>query len=122
MGPQAPEGFSPRGYFDAATAVPLHPVAERALAAALADGWADPTRLYAPARRAAQLLDAAREVVAGALGARPDEVAFCASGSHAAALAVEGVRAALAHRGEAVVHSAVEHSSVLRAARTGPAV
>src|SRR5215475_2311657 len=108
MGRPVRDPDAARGYFDAATAVPLHPVAEKALLAALADGWADPTRLYAPARRAAQLLDAAREAVAECLAARPDEVAFCASGSHAAALAVEGVRAALAHRGEIVVHSAVE--------------
>ena len=55
-------------YLDAATAAPLHPVARQALLAALDDGWADPGRLYAQARRARQLLDAARAAVAEVSG------------------------------------------------------
>src|SRR5918998_870597 len=51
-------------YLDAASAAPLHPVAREALLAALGDGWADPGRLYAQARRARQLADAARGAVA----------------------------------------------------------
>jgi cysteine desulfurase len=115
-------GRSARGYFDAATAVPLHPVARRALEAALADGWADPTRLYLEARRAAQLLDAARAAVADCLAVRADEVTFCASGSDAARLAVAGLRAGRVRAGDLAVHSAVEHSAVLAAAARGPAV
>jgi cysteine desulfurase len=90
------------------------------MAAALDDGWADPGRLYTEARRAAQLLDAAREAVAECLGTRPDEIAFCASGSHAAELAIDGARGARATASSVTVHSAVEHSSVLRAALRGP--
>jgi cysteine desulfurase len=119
MAPTARNDIATRAYFDAATAAPLHPVARQAMAAALDDGWADPGRLYTEARRAAQLLDAAREAVAECLGARADEVAFCASGSHAAELAIEGTRGA--RPADAVaVHSAVEHSAVLRAAQRGP--
>jgi cysteine desulfurase len=122
MAAEATSDDTTRGYFDAATAVPLHPVARQALAAAQADGWADPTRLYAEARRAAQLLDAARAAVAECLGTRPDELVFCASGSHAAQLAVDGLRSGRAAAGDVVVYSAVEHSSVLRAAQAGPSV
>jgi cysteine desulfurase len=102
----------PTAYFDAAAAAPLHPVARRALLAALEDGWADPAKLYAPARRARQLLDASREAVATVLGVRADEVVFTGGGTAA-------VRDALAGRldtGAALVHSTIEHSSVLRAA------
>jgi cysteine desulfurase len=107
-----------RTYFDAATAVPLHPVARQAFAAALDDGWADPARLYTEARRAGQLLDAARAVVAEVIGARPDEVTFCANGSVAAHLAVLGGLAGRRRAGSVFVHSAVEHSSVLHAAES----
>ena len=48
------------GYLDAASAAPLSPAARQALLAALDDGWADPSRLYGQARRAALLLDGAR--------------------------------------------------------------
>ncbi|MBA3488591.1 MAG: aminotransferase class V-fold PLP-dependent enzyme [Longispora sp.] len=107
-------------YFDAASAAPLHPVAREALLASLTDGWADPSRLYTQARRARQLLDAARATVAECLGSRPDEVMFCASGTQAAHLAIAGARKG--RRRDVVTHSAVEHSAVLHAAATGPSV
>ena len=49
------------GYFDAAAGLPLSPAARAALLAALDDGWADPARLYGAARRAALLLEGARD-------------------------------------------------------------
>jgi cysteine desulfurase len=122
MDPAADPPGTPRAYFDAAAGAPLHPVAKQALVAALTDGWADPSKLYVEGRRAAQLLDAAREIVAEILDARPDEVTFVSSGTRAAQLAVAGARAGRSRVGDVVVHSAVEHSSVLRAAGEGAAV
>jgi cysteine desulfurase len=103
------------GYFDAASTTPLHPAARAALAAALDDGWADPARLYRDARAARRLLDAARETVADAVGARPDEVTFTASGTLACHLAVLGVAGGRRRTGARTVASAVEHSAVLHA-------
>ncbi|MDP9432614.1 MAG: aminotransferase class V-fold PLP-dependent enzyme, partial [Actinomycetota bacterium] len=80
------------------------------------DGWADPGKLYTAGRRARLLLDAARETVAGALGARPDEVSFTASGTAAAQLAVLGGLAGRRRIGRHLVVSAIEHSCVLYAA------
>jgi cysteine desulfurase len=104
------------GYLDAASTEPLHPAAREVLLAALDDGWADPARLYGAARRARLLLDNAREVVAAAIGARPDEVAFATSGTQAVHLGVLGTASARRRVGHRVVVSAVEHSSVLQAA------
>ena len=111
----------PAAYLDAATAVPLHPVAREALLAALADGWADPSRLYAAGRRAQQLSDAAHAAFAEALGVRPDEVSVWPSGTAAAQAAVLGGLAGRVRRGDTLVHSAVEHSAVLHAAARGKA-
>ncbi len=104
------------GYFDAAAGLPLHPAAAEALHAARVDGWADPAKLYGPGRRSRLLLDGAREATAEALGARPDEITFCASGTQAAHLAVLGGLAGRRRAGTRLVHSAVEHSCVLHAA------
>ncbi|MEV0398330.1 cysteine desulfurase family protein [Polymorphospora rubra] len=104
-------------YLDAATAAPPHPVAREALLAALADGWADPARLYTQARRARQLLDAARAATAETLGVRPDEVSFTASGTTAAHAAVLGGLVGRRRAGSVLVHSAIEHSAVLHAAQ-----
>jgi cysteine desulfurase len=96
----------------------MHPVARQALLAALDDGWADPTKLYAASRRARQLLDAARASLAESLGIRPDELYLTASGSAAAEVAVAGGRAGRARVGRRVVHSTIEHSAVLKAIGT----
>ncbi|MFJ2113546.1 MULTISPECIES: cysteine desulfurase/sulfurtransferase TusA family protein [unclassified Streptomyces] len=103
-------------YFDAASSVPLHPVARQALQASLDEGWADPARLYREGRRAALLLDAAREAAAEAVGCRPDELVFTPSGTYAVH---SGMSGALSGRRRVGLHSAVsavEHSSVLHAA------
>jgi cysteine desulfurase len=103
-------------FLDAASGAPLHPAARAALTAALDEGWADPDRLYTAGRRARLLLDAARAAVAEGLGARPDEIFFAANGTQALHAAVLGTLAG--NRGELFVHSAVEHSAVLHAARS----
>ncbi|GII01929.1 cysteine desulfurase family protein [Planobispora takensis] len=100
-------------YFDAASTEPLHPRAREALTAALDAGWADPARLYGPARRARMLLEGARAEVAEVLGCRPDEVSFTASGTQAVHLGVLGVLRGRHRAGRRLVVSAVEHSSVL---------
>jgi cysteine desulfurase len=104
-------------YFDAAAAAPLHPAAREALAAALADGWADPAKLYGQGRRARQLLDAAAAATAEVLGVRVEELTFWSSGTDACHRAVAGLLAGRARAGRVFVHSTVEHSAVLNAAR-----
>ena len=109
--------------FDSASSGPLHPAARDAFAAALEQGYADPRRLHGPGRTARLLLENARAAVAEALDVRPDEVTFTPSGTHAVHQGLLGlVRGS--RRGDVVVHSAVEHSSVRHAidwgARSAP--
>ena len=108
-----------RVLLDAAAGLPLHPAARAALLAALDDGWADPTRLYAAGRRARLLLDGARQALADGLGARPDEVVLAPGGCAASRTAVAGTLLGRRRVGRHVVHSAVEHSCVLHAVAAG---
>ncbi|MGK5497707.1 cysteine desulfurase/sulfurtransferase TusA family protein [Streptomyces sp. URMC 125] len=103
-------------YFDAASSLPLHPVARQALLASLDEGWADPTRLHREGRRARLLLDAAREAAAEAVGCRPDELSFTSSGTRALHTGIAGALAGRRRAGRRLVVSAVEHSAVLHAA------
>lgn len=105
-------------YFDAATTAPLHPVAREALLASLEDGWAEPERLYTRGRRARQLLDAARSTVADILGVQAGQVTFTHNGTEAVQSGVLGALAARRRFGATLVHSAIEHSSLLHAAET----
>ncbi len=101
------------GYLDTASAEPLHPAARETLLAALDRGYADPRRLHRAGREARLLLDNARAVIAECIGARADEVGFTASGTDAVHRGLLGLLRA--RSGGGVVHSAVEHSSVLHA-------
>jgi len=96
--------------------MPLHPAGREALLAALEDGWADPQRLYSQARRARQLLDAARGFFSDFLGVPASQVTFTANGTAAVQAAVLGALAARRRFGATLVHSTIEHSSVLHCA------
>jgi cysteine desulfurase len=104
---------SARGYLDTASAEPLHPAARETLVAALERGYADPRRLHRAGREARLLLDNARAVVAECLGVQADEVGFTASGTDAVHRGLLGL--VRARSADGIVHSAVEHSSVLHA-------
>jgi cysteine desulfurase len=109
-------------FLDAAAGAPLHPAAREALAAALADGWADPGKLYAQGRRARLLYDAATAATAEVLGVREDELTFRPSGTEACHRAVAGLLRGRSRTGRGLVHSTVEHSAILTAAADGEPV
>jgi cysteine desulfurase len=106
-----------RTYLDATSSEPLRPVAREALLVALADGWADPTRLHSEARKARLLWEQARESVAAELHCRPDEISFPASGTAAVGSGLTGLLLGRRRVGDLLVHCAVEHSAVLRVAQ-----
>ena len=101
---------------DAASGEPLHAAARDVLAAAHERGWGDPRRLHRSGRDARLLLDNAREVVAGCLGVRRDEVSFTTSGTEAVHRGLLGLLEGRADGREATLVSAVEHSAVAHAA------
>lgn len=107
---------NPAVYLDTASAEVLHPAARETLLAALEHGYADPRRLHGAGRNARLLLDNAREVVAGALGVRRDEVMFTSSGTRAVHRGLLGLAAARTQRGRRIAHSTVEHQAVTEAA------
>lgn len=84
----------------------------------LAEGLGNPSGSHRLARRARQLLEDARDLVADALGARPAEVVFTSGGTEGANLAVLGAAGRGAGHPGRVLCSAVEHAAVLEAARS----
>ena len=113
----ATPGPPDRVHLDNGGRAPWHPLARQAFEQALADGWADPRRLHAEGRRAARLLDGAREAIAAVLGARTQEVHLTPGHTASLHAAVASATAARRRAGSAVVAGAVERAAVLHAAR-----
>jgi cysteine desulfurase len=103
-------------FLDSSSGEPMLADARQAWLDAQQAGWGDPARLHRPGRLAAQAMDQAREVIAAAAGARPDEVIFTASGVHASQAAVLGLGLGRRRVGSRIVTTAIDHSSVLAAA------
>lgn len=112
----ATPGTPDRVHLDNGGRAPWHPLARQAFEQALGDGWADPRRLHAEGRRAARLLDGAREAIAAVLGARTQEVHFTPSHTASLHTAVASAAAGRRRAGTAIVTSAVERSALLQAA------
>jgi cysteine desulfurase len=110
---------SGRCYLDHASVWPLRPEARQAWIDASAVVEGDPSRRHREARASRELLDRATGTVAAAVGVEDHGVVWTSGGTEAVHLAVLGAARAAERRGEPrrhLVASAVEHSSVLRAA------
>jgi cysteine desulfurase len=98
-------------YLDSASATPLLPEARDAMVAVL-DVFGDPLHIHGPGRRARSVLDEARQTMADAIGAQPDEIVFTSGGTESVALAIWGGVRAVRELGTRLVVSAVEHPAV----------
>jgi cysteine desulfurase len=98
-------------YLDHASASPLDPRAREAMLAAL-DEFGDPLRSHRNGLGARRLLDEARETVAGAIGAQPDEIVFTSGGTESVALAIWGGVRPVRELGRRVVTTTIEHPAV----------
>ncbi|WP_228373236.1 cysteine desulfurase family protein [Demequina silvatica] len=102
-------------FLDASGSAPMTNRTLEAFQAGLADGWTDPARLHTESRRARQLLDASREAIAEALGARPEHTHLAHSPHAAIERVIAGVFTARRGR-DRIVASAVERDATLHAA------
>ena len=87
--------------------------AVEAMTAALTDGWANPSGLYAFGIDAARQLRAARGAVAAAMGAEADRVFFTSGGTEADNWAIRGTVKRFGKRGKHIITTAIEHHAIL---------
>ena len=112
--------MSDRVYLDWNATTPLRAEARQAMA----DAWelsGNPSSVHTEGRQARRLVEDARAVIAGAVGARPQDVIFCSGGTEANALALTpGLRRGAGRKVERLLVSAIEHTSVLSGGRFRP--
>lgn len=104
-------------YLDSAATTMVSPAVAAAVSRALAELWANPSSLYAPALASQKALETARAQVAATLHCRPDEIYFTAGGSESNNIALLGAAAARRAWGKKLVVSGFEHPSVQRPLR-----
>ena len=100
-------------YFDNAATTRVCPEAAEAMAAVLTEQYGNPSSTHALGRQARELLDRAREEVAGAVGAEKGEIFFTSGGTESDNWAVSGVCARHRRPGH-IVTSAYEHDAMLQ--------
>jgi cysteine desulfurase len=105
-------------YLDNAATTPLSDAARAAMLPYLEDRFGNASSAHAPGREARKGIDEAREQVAAAVGARPDEVVFTSGGTEADNLAIKGASWHGREQGrDEIVVTAIEHHAVLDPAR-----
>jgi cysteine desulfurase len=103
-------------YLDHNATTPVDPAVADKMYWFLKEHFGNPSSLYPIGRKVKEILNEARERVAGALGAGRGEIFFTGSGTEADNFAVFGILNALPERNELIV-SAIEHPAVLESAR-----
>jgi cysteine desulfurase len=102
-------------YLDHAATTPLRVEAREAMLPFLDERFGNPSASYARARQAQRAVEDGRRTVAEVLGCRPRDVVFTSGGTESINAAIKGVAFAqqLAHLGNHIVTSAIEHHAVL---------
>jgi cysteine desulfurase len=75
--------------------------------------FGNPSSIYSITRATKKAIDTAREQVAKALGAEPDEIYFTSGGSESDNWAIKGVASANRKKGNHIITSKIEHHAVL---------
>ncbi len=107
-----------RVYLDNVATTPILPQVLEAMLPYLRDAYGNPQSLHEWGDAAREALDDARSKVAALIGAQPEEIIFTGSGTEANNFAIKGLAQARESQGKHVVISAIEHYSVLHAAKT----
>ncbi len=104
--------------FDHASASQPLPEVVESMMPFLRDNYGNPSSMHLLGQQAKEALDKARAQVAALINAESDEIIFTASGSESNNFALKGIAFANRKKGDHIIVSAIEHFSVLQAAKS----
>lgn len=100
-------------YFDnAATTKPRKEVIDKMLPY-ITEKYGNPSSIYKIARENKEAVDEARQAVAEAINARPNEIYFTAGGSESDNWALKGIADSYSDKGRHIITTAIEHHAIL---------
>ncbi|HHW12630.1 MAG TPA: cysteine desulfurase NifS [Firmicutes bacterium] len=100
-------------YLDHAATTPVKPEVLEAMLPYFTEHYGNPSSIYKVAQRNKKAIDDARAVVAGHLGAQPNEIFFTSGGTEADNWAIKGMAEALKEKGNHIITTNIEHHAVL---------
>lgn len=104
-------------YMDHASATPVHRPVIEAMLPYFDEYFGNPSTVYDMGSRIKEVMEEQRTKVANLIGAKSNQIIFTSSGAEANNLAIKGVVFAKQKKGNHIIISAIEHHSVLNAAR-----
>ncbi len=105
-------------YFDHIAGTPVHPDAVDVMLPFLGEKFGNPQSLHSAGQEALEAVEDAREKVARLINAESTEILFTSSGSEANNFALKGLASANQKKGKHIILSAIEHQSILHAAKS----
>jgi cysteine desulfurase len=100
-------------YLDNAATTPVAPEVFEAMTPYLTEKYGNPSSLYSVGRDAKRAVEEARAVVAGSIGAQPEEIIFTGCGTEADNAAIKGVMYKIKEKRDHIITCAIEHHAVL---------
>ncbi len=94
----------------------MHDEVKDIMVKTMCEDYGNPSSTHLMGRRAKAAVESARKTIAGALGAKPDEVFFTSGGTEADNWAVLGAASALPRGGHHMIMAASEHEAVRKPA------
>ncbi len=105
-------------YLDNMATTPVLPDVLEAMLPYFRQVYGNPQSIHSWGDEAREAIEKAREQVAALIGGEAEEIIFTSSGTEANNLAIKGLAQGQITKGKHVIISAIEHFSVLHAART----
>ena len=105
-------------YLDNAATTAVLPEVWEKMKPFFTEDFANPASMYAPARKARAAMEESRRIIAGSLGAAPEEIFFTSGGSESDNWVLKAVsNKAQAEGKKHIITSAVEHPAILSTCR-----
>ncbi|MGQ9464736.1 MAG: cysteine desulfurase NifS [bacterium] len=102
-----------RIYLDYAATTPLHPDVFEVMKPYFLEKFGNPSSIHSYGIEAREAIEKARTTIANTLGANSDEIIFTSGGTESDNMAIKGVAYAMAHKGDHLITSKIEHHAVL---------
>jgi len=100
-------------YLDYAATTPIRPEVWSAMEPYLKEIYGNPSSLHSFGRESRTAIESAREKVAKAISAKPEEIIFTSGGTESNNMVLKGVAFALQDKGKHIITIPIEHHAVL---------